>query len=430
MSFSKFFLRKLIPNQLVNLFWHLPKAVFANVIYAFPSRSLEIIGVTGTDGKTTTATLIYEILTADQRQTALISTVSAKFADKEIPTGLHVTSPDPLLLQRILRETVKKGISTVVLEVTSHGLDQYRFWGIKFKIGVITNVSEEHLDYHHNFRNYLKAKGKLFRRVKFAVLNRDDRSYRYLDSIRSKKSKLVDYSLKKQAACNLTNFKFTTPLLGDYNLSNCLAAISVAKILNVSDEVIRKAIFRFNGVVGRLEEIKMGQAFRVFIDFAHTPNALENLLKALKNLRAYKLIVVFGAAGLRDHYKRPKMGRIAAELADYAVITAEDPRTENADEIIKEIVKGCQIGGMKKIDHRIYSRSNQEAKLCFCIRDRRQAINWTLLKLAQAGDLVVFCGKGHEKSMCYGKEEVPWSEHKEVRTALQRSLKMSLSKVH
>jgi len=400
-------------------FGHLCWGVLANIYWRFPSKKLTVIGVTGTDGKTTTVHLIHHILKTAGKKADLISTVSAP--------GLHTTTPSPWILQKLLRQMVERGIKYVVLEATSHGLDQHRLWGVKFDIGVVTNITHEHLDYHKTYENYLRAKAKLFRHVKVAVLNRDDKSFKYLNSqfvIRN--SQLITYGIKNQADFTPKSFSFKTLLPGEYNRYNCLAAIAVTSVLGIAPEKIRKAVTSFKGVIGRMEEINEGQNFRVIVDFAHTPNGLENTLKTLRGeiSRGKRLITIFGCAGLRDVAKRPMMGEISARLADISVLTAEDPRTEDVNEIIQQIAQGCLRGGAKEKDLSNWSNwSNLKGKFFVRIPDRREAIRFAIQKLARKGDIVVICGKGHERSMCYGKTEYPWSDQKEVKKALREILK-------
>jgi len=419
-------LKKLIPQKVINCFGHLPIAFLSNLFYRFPSSKLKIIGVTGTDGKTTTVNLIYHIL-KQEFPVGMVSTVSAKIRNEEIDTGFHVTAPEPHLLQKLLLKMVREKIKYAVLEVTSHGLDQFRLWGVKFQVGVITNVTRDHLDYHKTYEEYLKAKARLFNGVKVAVLNGDDRSFEYLATKQqsNKATKIVTYGIKNKADFMPSSFEFKTPLPGEYNQYNCLAAIAVCSVLGVPDSKIKEAIASFNGVTGRMEEIKMGQEFKAIVDFAHTPNGLEQALKTLRQqqsnkatkpcTRRYvakqqrrkdaKLIVVFGCAGLRDKGKRPMMGKIAAKYADLAVLTAEDPRTEDVNEIIRQISEGCEEFG------------GAEGKTFFKIPDRQKAIDFAV-NLAEKDDIVVVCGKGHEKSMCFGTKEYPWSDQESVRKAL------------
>ncbi len=391
-------LRNFIPHWLVNTFYHLPISILAVVFYRYPAKNLVVIGVTGTDGKTTTSTLIYEILKKAGKRVALITSVCAKIGEEVLDTGLHVTTPDSCKLQKLLRRIADRKFKFIILETTSHGLDQHRLLGVNFNIGVVTNVTDEHLDYHGNWQDYLSAKARLFQKTKFAVLNIEDKSFGYLKKIA--KGKVITYGLKK-GDLNLKKFPFKTSLPGEYNRLNCLAAISVAKILKVKEPVVRKVIAQFKGVKGRMEKV-YDKNFKVIIDFAHTPNALKNALKTLRTFSHRKLIAIFGCAGLRDHYKRPAMGKIACRLADKVVLTAEDPRTENVKEIIEEIASGCK----------------NKRKLCK-IADRQKAINFAIRKLAKKGDIVTLFGKGHEQSMCFGEKEHPWSEHKAVKKALR-----------
>ena len=393
--------------QKLKNFYHLLVAAFFNLFYRFPSRKLKVIGVTGTDGKTTTVTLIAHILRTAGYKTALISSIGARIGEEELKTGLHTTTPDPKELQRLIRLAVDKKTEYLVLESTSHGLDQHRLFGIKFLVGVMTNVTHEHLDYHRTFQRYLVAKSKLFRGVKIAILNGDDDSFGYLKTVVPGRAKIVSYGIKRKADFTLKSFEFKTSLPGEYNRYNCLAAIAATATLGVPEVKIRQALVSFKGIKGRMQAIDEGQDFKVFVDFAHTPNALENVLQALRTakLPQARLIAVFGCAGLRDRTKRPLMGKIVCRLADVTILTAEDPRTENVNEIIDQIAVGCRRGGGK------------ENKTYFCVPDRAEAIMFAV-KMARKGDIVVVCGKGHEQSMCFGKTEYPWSDEKEVRQVL------------
>ena len=363
--------------------------------------------MTGTDGKTTTVNLIFHILREAGEKVSMISSMNAVIGPKKYDTGFHVTTPDPKDVQKFLRQAVDAGSKYFVLESTSHGLSQNRLFGCFFKVGVVTNVTHEHLDYHKTYKNYLQAKAKLFGRAELAVLNKDDEPFKYLNE-KLQNIKRVTYALKSKADFTPKSFPFKTPLLGEYNQYNCLAAIAATSSLKIPAQQIKQTLASFRGVEGRMEEIKLGQDFRVIIDFAHTPNALENTLKTLKPLVASRqsLIVVFGCAGLRDIQKRPKMGEIAAKYADLIVLTAEDPRTEDVNQIIDQIVQGCLGQGVK------------EGTTLFRIPDRGEAIKFAIQKLAKKGDIVVICGKGHEQSMCYGKKEYPWSDFKAVKKAL------------
>lgn len=428
----------------VKNFYHLLVALFSVLYFRYPAKNLYVIGVTGTDGKTTTAHLIYEILKIAGKKVGLISTVVAKIGEKEVDTGLHITTPSPFKLQSILRKMLKSDIKYVVLEATSHGLDQYRLLGCNFKIGTLTNITHEHLDYHQTWSAYLKAKAKLFTGVEWGILNRDDRSYPSLIKIfKEKLIKHVSYGLKKRAdlmaeEVNLTSkglsfraenkidqtsFQIKSSLLGEYNLYNCLAAISAAQILEIENKIIKKAIKSFPSVAGRMQTIDESQNFKVIVDFAHTPNGLKQTLKTLSSLkpRRKKLMVVFGCAGQRDKQKRPLMGKVAAQLADLIVLTAEDPRTEDVRQIIEEIAVGALAAGAKEASHPSnLGYHSRPGPWLFHLPDRKEAIQFAVQKLAQKGDVVVICGKGHEKSMCLGKKEIPWSDEEVVRKTLKR----------
>lgn len=382
--------------------YHLLVAVFATIFFRYPGKSLTVIGVTGTDGKTTTVHLIYEILRAAGKKVSLISSIGAKIGGQDYELPFHVTTPNSCQLQRFLRLAVDRGEEYMVLEVTSHGLDQNRVFGCNFAIGVITNISHEHLDYHKNYENYLKTKAKLFQRVKWAILNREDESYNYLKfKIENLKlAKIIDYGLK-MGDITPAKFSFETPLPGKYNQYNVLATIATAKALGISDSKIRETVANFGGVLGRFEFVETRKDFSVVIDFAHTPNALENVLSTIKSTVFGRLIHVFGCAGLRDKLKRSKMGEISAKYTEIIVLTEEDYRTEDVNQIIEEI--GKKIPSKKEI---------------YKIPDRQEAINLAV-KIAKKGDLVILTGKGHEKSLCRGKKEYPWSEHDAVKKALE-----------
>ncbi len=396
-------------QQLKNLY-HLLTAILFAVLYRFPARKLTVIGITGTDGKTTTTNLIFHILKESGKKVSMISSVNAVIGEGKCETGFHVTTPAPQDIQKYLAQAVKAGSQCFVLESSSHGLSQNRLWGCFFKVGVVTNVTHDHLDYHQTYKNYLKAKGKLFNRVKKAVLNRDDGSYPYLSSkLQKTKAKIITYGIKNKADFTTQTFKFKTSLPGEYNQYNCLAATAAASSLGVSDEQIKKAIFLSPLYKGRMDEIKLGQNFRVVIDFASTPNSLKNALQTLasQKVEGGRLITVFGSAGLRDKMKRSMMGEVAGKYADLTILTAEDPRTEDVNQIIEEIAQGALRQGVK------------EGKTLFRIPDREEAIKFAIQKLAQKGDIVVTCGKGHEKSMCYGKTEKPWNEYEVVQKAIK-----------
>lgn len=403
--------------QFFKNFYHLGQAILANIWYGFPSRKLTIIGVTGTDGKTTTASLIHAILKQAGQNASLITTVGAAIGKETIDTGFHVTTPSPFALQKYLRRIVAAGSRMLVLEVTSHGLDQNRVFGIRYRIGVLTNISHEHLDYHQSFNRYLKAKLQLFKLANTCILNLDDvTSYEKISrSLPGKK--IRTYSLHNETAdLTLKKFPFTTKLSGDFNYQNCLAAAEACRELGITDELIRQAINVFQPPIGRQQTVYDGE-FRVIVDFAHTPNAFKQFLPELKAQTNGRLIHIFGAAGLRDSLKRPGMGKISSQFSDVIILTAEDPRTEPLSQINQQILSGIE-GFVKE---KIASTGDQAngKKMIFEIPDRQQAIDFAI-RTALPGDVIAITGKGHEQSMNILGTENAWSEHQAVEQALSK----------
>jgi len=400
----------------------------------FPARKLVMIGVTGTDGKTTTVNLIHNILAAAGVNAGMISTVNALIGGQFYDTGLHTTTPDAPDVHRYLAQMVQAGQTHCVLETTSHGLAQHRVTACEFDIGVVTNITHEHLDFHGSFEAYRAAKARLFEMVststrkgapKVVVLNADDPSYEYLRDVARRGSAELSYGM---ATCALVStlevaykpdvmrFVAVTPvgripletsLVGRHNVYNVLAAVSAGLALRLPVDAIQHGVKALKAVPGRWERIDEGQDFSAIVDFAHTPNALEQALQASRQMTTGQVIVVFGSAGLRDVEKRRLMGRVAGRLADKLVITAEDPRTESLDDIMAAIAEGALAEG--RIEGQDFWR----------IGDRAEAIQFAV-KLARGGDIVVSCGKGHEQSMCFGTTEYPWDDRLAMRTALQR----------
>jgi UDP-N-acetylmuramoyl-L-alanyl-D-glutamate--2,6-diaminopimelate ligase len=400
----------------------------------FPARHLTLVGVTGTDGKTTTTNLIYAILRAAGREAGMVSTVEARIGDRTTDTGLHTTTPNPPQVQRFLTHMVEAGATHAVLEVTSHGLAQHRVAGCDFDVAVVTNVTHEHLDFHGSLAAYRQAKAMLFEQLsrayrkpeipKVAVLNADDDSFRYLRPLPAERH--ISYSRTGEAAVvardvhfapDRTRFTLHTDrgraaleshLVGAYNVSNALAAAATGLALGLSLDAIRRGIAALPGVPGRMERIDAGQDFLAVVDFAHTPNALRRTLETARTLTRGdgRVIVVFGSAGLRDREKRRMMGRVAGRLADGVVVTAEDPRTEDLGEIMDEIARAAGAEG-KRMGEDLW-----------CVADRGRAI-LKACQMARAGDVVLACGKGHEQSMCFGVTEYPWDDRRALRLALQ-----------
>jgi len=394
--------------QKVKNIYHLLRAFTACIYFGFPSKKLTVIGVTGTDGKTTTSHMIYEILKSANKKVSLISSIHAQIGEKTYDTGFHVTTPDPVALQKFLRKVVNSDSECLVLEVTSHGLDQNRIFGVDFDFAVLTNITHEHLDYHKSFENYILAKARLFKGVKVSILNLDDPTFSKIKKLAN--GKIITYSIGKKADFAPKNFPLKLKIPGEYNLSNALCAAALATQVGISKKIITKALNNFQGVKGRMEEVDMGQDYQVKVDFAHTPNGLKQALKTLKSRikgQGSRVIAVFGAAGERDKLKRPKMGKIAAIYADICVLTAEDPRSEKVEDICWQIARGLVRSGKK------------EGSDFYQIYDRQKAIEFAV-KLAKPGDIVVCFGKSHEKSMCFGKKEYPWDEFKTVERAIKK----------
>ena len=410
----------------------------AAAFYGFPARKLTVIGVTGTDGKTTTSNLIYKILVAAGIKAGMISTVNAVIGSEVLDTGFHVTTPDAHDVQHYLAKMVAAGLTHVVLETTSHGWSQHRVDACEFDIAVVTNITHEHMDEHGGYENYRAAKARLFNslewtRVKprgnprLAVINFDDKkSFDFLNGFI--KTNKINYGLEEGSEVRGMNVEFSpagiqftavsrdfrvtasSKLVGAYNISNCLAALTATvRGLGIDPDVAAQGIASLDGIPGRMERIDLGQNFTAIVDFAHTPNALKVSLEAGRTMTDKRVIVVFGSAGLRDKEKRRMMAETSAELADLTVLTAEDPRTESLEGILEEMSTGAK------------SRGGREGETFWRVPDRGEAIKFAL-RLAREGDIVLSCGKGHEQSMCFGKTEYLWDDRTAMRAALAEFL--------
>lgn len=390
--------------------YHLFQAILALLLYRFPSRGMTIIGVTGTDGKTTTANLIYHALITAGEKAALISTVGAVINGKKSDLGFHITTPGRFTVQSYLQKAKRAGVKYVVLESTSHALDQHRVYGIPFAVGVLTNVTREHLDYHKTYQRYVHAKAKLLKNSKVAIINKDDQSYQQLKKheLKNREKRVVTYGMKKDSNINPHTFPFKTKLIGKFNLYNCLAAIAVLRELHFSDDVIRKGIATFTPPQGR-QEIVYQKEFTVINDFAHTPNSFLSVLPEVKKITKNRLIHVFGCAAKRDTFKRPEMGKLSSDYADIIILTSEDPRNEPIEKINGEILKGIKSSRFAVHSSQNVSDLKKDGKYVFQIPDRKEAIAFAIA-LAQKGDVVLLTGKGSEKSINYGRGEEPWDE--------------------
>ncbi|MEI7579679.1 MAG: UDP-N-acetylmuramyl-tripeptide synthetase [bacterium] len=439
-----------IKNQL-----HLVQSILANLKYRFPGRQLKLIAVTGTDGKTTTTSLIYHILQNSGHKTAFLSTVTAKIAEKEIDTGLHVTTPDPWMVPKYLRQIVDEGIEYAVIEATSNGLQQNRLWGLQFMAAVITNIGYDHLDFHGNWENYARAKFALTKKIVkdgLLVLNLDhEKSVNWLQKrLKNKQQRFqIKWFSKEQAqniAADLNGIsfdyngqKFFVSLIGAYNLENVLAAIDITnKFLKLSE--IALALKTFPSPLGRMQV--MSKSPTVIVDFAHTPQALTAALQAIISIKSKRsrVITLFGCAGKRDKGRRA-MGAISAELSDITILTAEDPRDETLQSINDEIFTYAKTKHAVLLkrwkNHQEYLAANvpllqeqivktlyNQEKPFFAfdedsIQSRADAIDFAL-KIARPEDIVDLTGKGHERSLSFGTEEqeFPWSDQDAVRKLL------------
>jgi UDP-N-acetylmuramoyl-L-alanyl-D-glutamate--2,6-diaminopimelate ligase len=415
-------------------------AYLSAAFYSLPARRLTVIGVTGTDGKTTTTNLIYQILLAAGIRAGMVSTVNAVIGERLLDTGFHVTTPDAPDMQNYLAQMVAAGITHVVLEATSHGLAQHRVAACEFDLGVMTNITHEHLDYHGTFKAYREAKRRLFTGLadtpskphgnyRLGVLNRDDPSYDYLERCLENH---ISYGLNPESDLSAREiiirpdgsgmtitgrgkeFPVSTHLIGEYNVSNCLAAIAATVLgLGLDPEAAIAGIANLPPIPGRMERIDMGQDFLAIVDFAHTPNALRVAASAARSLAGGegRVIAVFGSAGLRDRAKRRMMAELSAELADFTVLTAEDPRTESLDGILAEMAAGAAASG------------GVEGHTFWRVPDRGAAIRFAV-GLGRPGDVIIVMGKGHEQSMCFGETEYPWDDRIAVRAALAERLSL------
>jgi UDP-N-acetylmuramoyl-L-alanyl-D-glutamate--2,6-diaminopimelate ligase len=416
----------------------------AAVYYGYPSRQLTVIGVTGTDGKTTTCTLLHSILLAAGLPTGLISTVHAVIGSEALETGLHVTTPPAHEIQMYLAKMVATGLTHAVLEVTSHGLAQGRVNGVDFDVAVLTNVTHEHLDFHGSWEQYRRDKAKLFAMTagsyrkpgipKAAVLNADDPSADLFRRESEGVNRILTYALEPLYPVDVKaeNVDFQpdltrlfvhgpddlrqtieSPLVGSFNVSNILAAVAASSVVLADDPALfRRALLEgirdMPTIPGRMERIDEGQDFMAIVDFAHTPNALRRALEAARTMIPpdKRVIAVFGSAGLRDREKRRLMAEAGMELADICILTAEDPRTESLAAILNEMAQGC------------ISRGGIEGENFWRVMDRGRALAYGC-SMARRGDLVMACGKGHEQSMCFGSVEYPWDDRVALRAALR-----------
>ena len=395
-------------------------SVIAANFYGNPSEKLKVVGITGTNGKTTISFIMKSILEAARIPTGLIGTIAYKRGNTHVPA--ERTTPSPIVLNDFMDKALKSGIKAVAMEVSSHAIDQKRTDDIYFDAAIFTNLTHEHLDYHGTMRKYLLTKAKIFRNLKkhgTAILNADDEK---VFSLRKKiKNKVITYGISKKSfvGAKIQNinsdgtifdvlvsgrkkFSVNANLVGLHNVSNILASIAVSISFGIDYKTIKRGIEEVNSVEGRLEPVDEGQDFKVFVDYAHTHNALYNVISYLNDIKKRNIITVFGCGGNRDKKKRPLMGSVAEKLSDYVIITSDNPRDEDPIKIMHDIRKGIK----------------RNSKKCITIEDRRLAIE-KALKMAEKDDIVLIAGKGHENEQIIGSKRIKFND-KEIAGELIR----------
>ena len=427
--------KRVVPRgvfQRVEPVGHLAEAVFWNVVYGFPGRGLKVIGVTGTNGKTTTSFLIHHMLVEAGYNAGIMTTVGYGVGADVRPQVHHMTNVGSRELMQRLRAMKAQGMDWLVLETTSHALAQYRTWGVPYSIAVITNVTHEHLDYHKTFENYRAAKRRLFTLAqanaqgrRLGVVNADDpqsidfaseteNSVSYgveAGDVRATDVQLRSDGLQYTAEAGTETYRITSHLPGSFNVYNTLAAVCVGQAMGLMKAQIEQGIAGLAGVEGRMATVDEGQDFSVIVDFAHTPDSFEKLFKDIRPVAKGKLIVMFGSAGRRDEAKRAVQGELAGTYADEVVVTEEDDRDCDGADIMNMIAGGAEKAGKVR------------GQNVFLVHDRTEAIAFALSRATGANDTVLLLGKGHEKTIERADGEHPWDEIGVTKDALRALLK-------
>ena len=429
MSSARTLVKALIPSGLfrrIEPYGHLAEAVLMNIRYGFPARGMHVIGVTGTNGKTTTSFMIHKMLVDAGYDAALMSTVAYGVGTDITPQVAHMTTISSPQLLRQIKGFKQQGAKWLVLETTSHALAQHRVWGVPYEIAVMTNVTHEHLDYHRTFERYVDAKAQLFRVAdrhgrRFGVVNADDpNADKFSGVIRRHLSYGIKQGDVKASGIELTGdgstYVATTSegvsidiecrIPGEFNVYNSLAAVTVGLELGLTPAQISGGIRALDGVEGRMATVDEGQPFSVIVDFAHTPDSFERLLGDVRRATKGKLVVLFGSAGRRDESKRAIQGEIAGRYADEVIVTEEDDRDIDGNEIMAQIAGGAESAGKAR------------EKDLFLILDRSSAIRFAMTRVSGADDAVILLGKGHEKTIERADGEHPWDEMAEARAAI------------
>jgi UDP-N-acetylmuramoyl-L-alanyl-D-glutamate--2,6-diaminopimelate ligase len=411
---------QLVPQSIKNIY-HLAQAVGACVYFGFPVRQLQVIGVTGTNGKTTTVQMIARILERANYKVAAASTINFQIGERKWVNASKFTTLSSWKSQKFLCQAVREGCEYAVIETSSHALDQNRVWGVPYAIAAITNVTREHLDYHKTMKEYRRSKRKLFLSAEQIVINLDMEEPEYFHT--NSKQTALFYSVKNQRAdlfadkielksdgtdFMLNGIRFHLNLPGIFNIENALAALGVARLLDIDFSVTREALASIDNVPGRMERVPNERGLNIIIDYAVTPDAFEKLYTLVLPLKisGAKIIHVFGACGERDRGKRPIMGEIASQYADIIILTNEDPYYENPEQIIKEVESGI-------MDYEL-------GKNYWKILDRREAIR-KAIALAISGDIILITGKGAEVTMAVCGERLSWSERKVIEEELKKT---------
>lgn len=425
--------KSIIPTglfQKIEPFGHLVEAVLANVRYGFPARKVRIIGVTGTNGKTTTSFFIHRMLHEAGVKVALSTTVGYGIGAEITMQQEHITTAQAGVLQKRLRNFAKAGVEWVVLETSSHSLAQHRVWGVPYEIAVMTNVTHDHLDYHKTFERYRDAKRRLFKianrhGMRFGVVNADDQSWKLFASdianyttygihdgdLCVETSDLTNAGSRYVARVGNEQYNITLQLPGEFNVSNSLAALAVGRKLGLGKKDIEKGIGALEFVEGRMNRIRVGQKFQVIVDFASTPDGFEKLFASLRPLVKGKLVVVFGSAGRRDSEKRSTQGEIAGKYADYVIATEEDDRDEDGQLILEQIAQGAEKSGKVR------------GSTLYLIQNREEAIGYAMTLVSDEADTVLLLGKGHEKTIERADGVYPWNETEAAQSAIEASLR-------
>ena len=424
-------MKKFIPSGLfaaIEPYGHLTEAVLLNTLNGFPSRGMKVIGVTGTNGKTTTSFLVHRMLHEAGYKVGLMSTVGYGVGLDIKPQVHHMTNVSvPELMQR-LKWMKAQDIDWLVLETTSHGLAQHRVWGVPYSVAVMTNVTHEHLAYHRTFERYRDAKRMMFKMtnrnrkgLRTGIINAEDPSAELFardiknpvlygigkGDIKAVKVELSPKGVSYQAETGGETYDIHCQIPGSFNVSNSLAAVGVGRALGLSQQQIEKGIAALEGVEGRMTTIEAGQDFTVIVDYAHAPDSFEKLFKDFKPVVKGKLIVMFGSLGEGDKGKRPLQGKLAGQYADEVIVCEEDDRQEDGLSIMEDIAKGVEAAGKVR------------DKDLFLVHDRTEAMNFTFRR-AKKGDTVLLLGKGHEKTMEKADGEHPWNEPVMAHDALKR----------